>query len=104
MVNEGVRRAYGNHDNPLRASILRDPAGKRSNTNDNTPAVIHYEIVAGDSVDVIVLLKAVGQKNKSKLAMLNPSDSIVDWVLKLSQQWALDGVPRHFRNWYWRNS
>jgi fumarate hydratase class I len=82
MVNEGVRRAYGNHDNPLRASILRDPAGKRSNTNDNTPAVIHYEIVAGDSVDVICAAKGGGSENKSKLAMLNPSDSIVDWVLK----------------------
>jgi len=82
MVNEGVRRAYGNHDNPLRASILRDPAGKRTNTKDNTPAVIHYEIVEGDSVDVICAAKGGGSENKSKLVMLNPSDSIVDWVLK----------------------
>ncbi|SMC34146.1 fumarate hydratase [Polynucleobacter kasalickyi] len=82
MVNEGVRRAYGNHENPLRASILRDPAGKRSNTKDNTPAVIHYEIVEGDSVDVICAAKGGGSENKSKLVMLNPSDSIVDWVLK----------------------
>ena len=82
MVNEGVRRAYGNHDNPLRASILRDPAGKRTNTKDNTPAVVHYEIVEGDSVDVICAAKGGGSENKSKLVMLNPSDSIVDWVLK----------------------
>ncbi|MEI7530446.1 MAG: fumarate hydratase [Betaproteobacteria bacterium] len=82
MVNEGVRRAYGNHDNPLRASILRDPAGTRANTKDNAPAVIHYEIVAGNSVDVICAAKGGGSENKSKLAMLNPSDSIVDWVLK----------------------
>jgi len=82
MVNEGVRRAYGNHENPLRASILRDPAGKRTNTKDNTPAVVHYEIVEGDSVDVICAAKGGGSENKSKLVMLNPSDSIVDWVLK----------------------
>ena len=82
MVNEGVRRAYANQENPLRASILRDPAGKRTNTNDNTPAVIHYEIVPGDSVDVICAAKGGGSENKSKLALLNPSDSIVDWVLK----------------------
>jgi fumarate hydratase class I len=82
MVNEGVRRAYGNHDNPLRASILRDPGGKRTNTKDNTPAVVHYEIVEGDSVDVICAAKGGGSENKSKLVMLNPSDSIVDWVLK----------------------
>lgn len=82
MINEGVRRAYENHDNPLRASILRDPGGKRTNTKDNTPAVIHYEIVPGDSVDVICAAKGGGSENKSKLVMLNPSDSIVDWVLK----------------------
>jgi fumarate hydratase class I len=82
MINEGVRRAYGDHNNPLRASILRDPGGKRSNTKDNTPAVIHYEIVSGDSVDVICAAKGGGSENKSKLVMLNPSDSIVDWVLK----------------------
>ena len=82
MINEGVRRAYENHGNPLRASILRDPGGKRTNTKDNTPAVIHYEIVPGDSVDVICAAKGGGSENKSKLVMLNPSDSIVDWVLK----------------------
>jgi len=82
MINEGVRRAYGDHHNPLRASILRDPGGKRGNTKDNTPAVIHYEIVPGDSVDIICAAKGGGSENKSKLVMLNPSDSIVDWVLK----------------------
>ena len=82
MINEGVRRAYGNQGNPLRASILRDPGGKRTNTKDNTPAVIHYEIVPGDSVDVICAAKGGGSENKSKLVMLNPSDSIVEWVLK----------------------
>ena len=82
MVNEGVRRAYLNPDNVLRASVLADPAGKRINTKDNTPAVVHIEMVAGDSVDVIVAAKGGGSENKSKMVMLNPSDSIVDWVLK----------------------
>ncbi|MFP5383538.1 MAG: fumarate hydratase [Gammaproteobacteria bacterium] len=82
MINEGVRRAYLNADNPLRASILADPAGKRQNTKDNTPAVIHYSIVPGDTVDVQIAAKGGGSENKSKMAMLNPSDSIVDWVLK----------------------
>jgi fumarate hydratase class I len=82
MVNEGVRRAYNHPDNPLRASILADPAGKRSNTRDNTPAVVHYEIVPGAAVEVTISAKGGGSENKSKLAMLNPSDSIVDWVLK----------------------
>ena len=82
MVNEGVRRAYTDPDNTLRASVLADPAGKRTNTKDNTPAVIHMEIVAGDKVEVTCAAKGGGSENKSKLAMLNPSDSIVDWVLK----------------------
>jgi fumarate hydratase class I len=82
MINEGVRRAYLHPDNVLRASILKDPAGKRQNTKDNTPAVIHYQIVAGDKVDITVAAKGGGSENKSKMAMLNPSDSIVDWVLK----------------------
>ncbi|MGB1060955.1 MAG: fumarate hydratase, partial [Ketobacter sp.] len=82
MVNEGVRQAYNNPDNVLRASILADPAGARKNTKDNTPAVIHYEIVAGDTVDVHIAAKGGGSENKSKMVMLNPSDSIVDWVLK----------------------
>ena len=82
MVNEGVRRAYLNPDNVLRASILEDPAGARRNTKDNTPAVIHMEVVKGDTVDVQVAAKGGGSENKSKMAMLNPSDSIVDWVVK----------------------
>jgi fumarate hydratase class I len=82
MVNEGVRRAYLNPDNVQRASVLADPSGKRTNTKDNTPAVVHIEMVAGDTVDVIVAAKGGGSENKSKMVMLNPSDSIVDWVLK----------------------
>ena len=81
-VNEGVRRAYHHPDNKLRASVLADPAGKRTNTRDNTPAVINVKIVPGDKLDVIVAAKGGGSEAKSKFAMLNPSDSIVDWVLK----------------------
>lgn len=82
MVNEGVRRAYLNPDNMLRASVLADPAGARKNTRDNTPAVIHYEIVPGDKVEVTLAAKGGGSENKSKFVALNPSDSLVDWVLK----------------------
>lgn len=82
MVDEGVRRAYNHPDNKLRASVLLDPAGKRQNSRDNTPAVVHYEIVPGDHVEVTCAAKGGGSENKSKLAMLNPSDSIVDWILK----------------------
>lgn len=82
MINEGVRRAYTDTHNKLRASVLADPAGKRINTKDNTPAVIHYEIVPGDRVDVICAAKGGGSEAKSKFVMLNPSDSVVDWVLK----------------------
>lgn len=82
MVNEGVRRAYGFHDNLLRASVLSDPAFGRKNTQDNTPAVIHYDIVPGNKVDVIVAAKGGGSEAKAKFAMLNPSDSVVEWVLK----------------------
>ena len=71
MINEGVRRAYLLPDNVLRASILTDPAGKRTNTRDNTPATIHYEVVAGDTVEVTVAAKGGGSENKSKLVMLN---------------------------------
>ena len=81
-INEGVRRAYNHPDNKLRASVLADPAGKRLNTRDNTPAVVNVKIVAGDKVDVIVAAKGGGSEAKSKFAMLNPSDSIVEWVLK----------------------
>ncbi len=82
MINEGVRQAYMNPDNILRASIVSDPAGARKNTRDNTPAVIHTRLVPGDKVDVRLAAKGGGSENKSKLVMLNPSDSIVDWVLK----------------------
>ena len=82
MVNEGVRRAYNHPDNKLRASVLADPAGKRANTKDNTPAVVNMKVVPGDTVDVIVAAKGGGSEAKSKFAMLNPSDSIVDWVLR----------------------
>ena len=82
LINEGVRRAYLHPDNKLRASILDDPAGARRNTKDNTPAVIHTRMVAGDTVDFRVAAKGGGSENKSKMVMLNPSDSIVDWVVK----------------------
>ncbi|MET4694930.1 fumarate hydratase [Endozoicomonas lisbonensis] len=82
LVNEGVRRAYTHPDNVLRASVLEDPAGARKNTKDNTPAVIHTELVPGDKVEVQVAAKGGGSENKSKLAMLNPSDDIVEWIRK----------------------
>ena len=83
MINQGVREAYGLPDNILRASILADPDGARNNTGDNTPAVIHYEIVPGDKVSIDVAAKGGGSEAKSKFAMLNPSDSVVEWVLKM---------------------
>ena len=83
MVNEGVRRAYNNTENPLRASVLAQPAGLRKNTKDNTPAVIHYEIVEGSEIDVICAAKGGGSEAKAKLGMLNPSDSVLDWVVKM---------------------
>jgi fumarate hydratase class I len=83
MVNEGVRRAYMNPDNTLRASILEDPDGARRNTGDNTPCVIHYDLVPGDTLEVHLAAKGGGSEAKTKFAMLNPSDSVVDWVLKM---------------------
>jgi fumarate hydratase class I len=82
MVDEGVRRAYRDPDNTLRASILADPAGSRKNTRDNTPAVVNVELVLGNTVEITVAAKGGGSEAKSKFAMLNPSDSIVEWVLK----------------------
>ena len=93
MVNEGVRRAYNHPDNVLRASILADPDGARKNTGDNTPAVIHYEIVAGDKVEVHVAAKGGGSEAKAKFAMLNPSDSVVDWVLEMVPQMGAGWCP-----------
>lgn len=81
-INEGVRRAYTCPDNVLRASVLNDPIFERKNTKDNTPAVIHVEMVPGNKLDIIVAAKGGGSENKSKVIMMNPSDSIVDWVLK----------------------
>jgi len=82
MINEGVSRAYRNPDNVLRASILQDPAGARKNTGDNTPAVIHTELVPGDKVEIKLAAKGGGSENKAKMVMLNPSDSIVEWVIR----------------------
>jgi len=81
-INEGVRRGYTDPDNRLRASVVADPLFDRKNTRDNTPAVVHVEIVPGNSVDVTVAAKGGGSENKSKFVMLNPSDSVIDWVLK----------------------
>jgi fumarate hydratase class I len=81
-INEGVRRAYNHPDNTLRASVVADPQFARKNTGDNTPAVIFTEIVPGDKLEVTVAAKGGGSENKSKMVMLNPSDSVVDWVLK----------------------
>ena len=82
MVNEGVRRAYLLPDNKLRASIVNDPAGKRQNTKDNTPAITHVELVLSDTVEVSIAAKGGGSENKAKFVMLNPNDSIVDWILE----------------------
>ncbi|MFH7563979.1 fumarate hydratase [Oceanimonas smirnovii] len=82
MVDEGVRRAYSNPDNPLRASIVADPAGARKNTKDNAPAVVHIDMVPGAEVEVAIAAKGGGSENKSKMVMLNPSDDVVEWVLK----------------------
>jgi fumarate hydratase class I len=81
MVNAAVRRAYLSPDNPLRGSMVSDPAGARRNTGDNTPAVIHKDLVPGDTVEVIVAAKGGGSENKSRFAILNPGDDIVEWVL-----------------------
>lgn len=93
MINEGVRRAYNNPDNILRASILSDPDGARKNTGDNTPAVIHYKVVPGNTIDIHVAAKGGGSEAKSKFAMLNPSDSVVEWVLKMVPQMGAGWCP-----------
>ena len=82
MINEGVRRAYLHPANTLRPSIVADPSGGRNNTRDNTPAVIHFDLVPGDKIEIKLAAKGGGSENKSKFVMLNPSDSIVDWVVK----------------------
>ncbi|GHC27052.1 fumarate hydratase [Aidingimonas halophila] len=96
MINEGVRRAYQLPDNVLRASVLADPDGKRANTKDNTPAVIHHKLIPGNTVEIHVAAKGGGSEAKSKFAMLNPSDSVVDWVLeqlpKMGAGWCPPGM------------
>jgi len=96
MVNEGVRRAYLHPDNKLRASILADPDGARKNTGDNTPAMITYEIVPGNTIEIYLAAKGGGSEAKTKFAMLNPSDSVVDWVLEqvpiMGAGWCPPGV------------
>ena len=80
-MNEGVRRAYTSPDNPLRASMLADPAGSRKNTRDNTPAMVYRDVVPGDRIEVRVAQKAAARRTRRRFAMLNPSDSVVDWML-----------------------
>ncbi|WP_028108328.1 fumarate hydratase [Ferrimonas futtsuensis] len=96
MVDEGVRRAYNDQSNPLRASIVADPAGARKNTRDNAPAVVHIDMVAGDQVEVFLAAKGGGSENKSKMVMLNPSDDIAAWVEKtlptMGAGWCPPGV------------
>ena len=108
MVNEGTRRAYMHPDNKLRASIMADPLGARKNTKDNTPAVVHIISTKGDKVEVEIAAKGGGSENKSKMVMLNPSDSLVDWVVKTSTNYGLWLVStRCFRYrcwWYCRKS
>jgi fumarate hydratase class I len=93
MVNEGVRRAYTDPDNPLRASVLADPDGRRVNTQDNTPAVSHIKLVPGDTLQVTVAAKGGGSENKSRFAMLLPGDSVVDWVLSQVPVMGADWCP-----------
>jgi fumarate hydratase class I len=93
VVDEGVRRAYNNPDNKLRASVLADPAFTRRNTRDNTPCVLHVDMVPGSKISVDVAAKGGGSENKSKFMMMNPSDSIVDWW-KCCRRWALAGARR----------
>jgi len=96
MVNEGVRRAYLHPDNVLRASVVSDPLSSRQNTKDNTPAVIHTELVTGDTVEVLIAAKGGGSENKAKFTILNPSDNLVDWVLetvpKMGAGWCPPGM------------
>ncbi|SDR35169.1 fumarase, class I, homodimeric [Rhizobiales bacterium GAS113] len=96
LINEGVRRAYLDAANPLRASIIEDPLFLRPNTRDNTPAVVHAELVPGETIEITVAAKGGGSENKARFAMLNPSDSVVDWVLdtmpKLGAGWCPPGL------------
>jgi fumarate hydratase class I len=91
MVNEGVRRGYSHPDNLLRFSMVSDPLGKRKNTLDNTPAIVHTQLVKGDKVEIKIAAKGGGSENKTRFKVLNPSDSLVDWVL--------DEVPKMGAGW-----
>src|SRR6476646_9852534 len=93
IVDEGVRRAYLNPENRLRGSILADPAFTRRNTKDNTPCVLHVTMVPGNTVSIDVAAKGGGSENKSKFKMMNPSDSIVDWVLEMLPQMGAGWCP-----------
>jgi len=96
MCDAGVRKAYLDKDNPLRASMLSDPAGERLNTKDNTPAVVHIEMVTGHCIEIAIAAKGGGSENKAKFTVLNPADSIVDWVLemlpKMGAGWCPPGI------------
>ena len=96
MIDEGVRRAYLNPENPLRASVVSPPWGVRKNTGDNTPAVVHTEMVEGDKVDITLAAKGGGSENKAKLTILNPGQNLVDWILKtlpeLGAGWCPPGI------------
>jgi len=96
-IDEGVRQAYTDPDNPLRASIVSPPIGERRNTGDNTPAVVHIEMVTGDTLEMTVAAKGGGSENKARLGMLNPSDDLTQWVTDtlpgVSWVWVL-AVPR----------
>ncbi len=96
LINEGVRRAYTNTSNPLRASIVSPPTGSRTNTHDNTPAIIHYEVVTGDRVEVICAAKGGGSENKARFTILNPTDNLTRWILEtiptLGAGWCPPGV------------
>lgn len=96
MIDEGVRHAYLNPENPLRASVVSPPWGMRKNTRDNTPAVIHTEMVEGDKIDITLAAKGGGSENKAKLTILNPGQNLVDWILKtlpeLGAGWCPPGI------------
>ncbi|MBA1445927.1 MAG: fumarate hydratase [Chromatiales bacterium] len=93
MVDEGVRRAYAHPDNILRASMVTDPAGARLNTKDNTPAIVHTELVPGDGIEVKIASKGGGSENKTRFAILNPSASLVEWVLEQIPQMGAGWCP-----------
>ena len=93
MIDEGTRRAYCHPDNVLRKSVLLDPAGTRLNTQDNTPAVVHTELVKGDKLDIMIAAKGGGSENKAKMAMLNPSDDVAEWVEKTLPQMGAGWCP-----------